>query len=138
MQRNTVIGTPYWMAPELIEGHDYGSKVDVWSLGIMMREMLEFEPPYMDLPSAKALFLIITRGLPPLTNANQYSAELNDCLEKMLAKDAEDRLDSIELLQHPFMLKACTANDFAFFLTQEQSTQGVEFDEERDRGCIVA
>jgi serine/threonine protein kinase len=56
-QRNTVIGTPYWMAPELIEGHDYGPKVDVWSLGIMLREMLEGEPPYMELPSAKVFLL---------------------------------------------------------------------------------
>jgi len=79
-KRNTVIGTPYWMAPELIEGHDYGAKVDIWSLGIMVREMLEGEPPYLELPSAKALFLIITRGLPELKNPGKFSNHLKDFL----------------------------------------------------------
>ena len=102
-QRNTVIGTPYWMAPELIEGNNYGPKVDIWSLGIMVIEMLEFEPPYMDLPSAKALFLIITQGLPPLKNADRYSVELKNFLDKCLAKDQEKRLDAIDLLQVLFI-----------------------------------
>ena len=38
-KRNTVVGTPYWMAPELIRGHDYGTKVDVWSTGILVMEV---------------------------------------------------------------------------------------------------
>jgi serine/threonine protein kinase len=112
MKRNTVIGTPYWMAPELIESHDYGPKVDVWSMGIMVREMLEGEPPYMDLPSAKALFLIITKGLPELKNASKSSVELKDFLKLSLAKAASNRPDAIELLFHPFLTKACSTKEF--------------------------
>jgi len=111
-RRNTVIGTPYWMAPELIEGNDYGPKVDVWSLGIMVREMLEGEPPYMDLPSAKALFLIITKGLPDLKKPHKASENLKDFLRLCLLKDADARPDAIELIQHPFLACACTPKEF--------------------------
>jgi len=77
--RSSVIGTPYWMAPEMIKGEQYDTSVDNWSLGIMMMEMCEGQPPYIEYPPLRALFLISTKGIPPLNeDARSYSSELKE------------------------------------------------------------
>mmetsp|Transcript_30317 Transcript_30317/g.84725 ORF Transcript_30317/g.84725 Transcript_30317/m.84725 type:complete len:501 (+) Transcript_30317:50-1552(+) len=106
-KRNTVVGTPYWMAPELIRGHDYGIKVDIWSLGIMVMEMAEGEPPYMEFPPLRALFLITTKGIPDLKEPQKWSPEFRDFVSKCLIKEVDERPDAGQLLQHPFLQKAC-------------------------------
>jgi len=106
-KRNTIVGTPYWMAPELIRGQNYDQKVDVWSLGIMIMEMAEGEPPYMEFPPLRALFLITTKGIPPLNNPHKWSEEFQDFTNKCLEKEVEDRPDASDLLDHPFLQKAC-------------------------------
>jgi hypothetical protein len=106
-KRNTVVGTPYWMAPELIRGQDYGIKVDIWSLGIMLMEMAEGEPPYMEFPPLRALFLITTKGIPDLKEPSKWSADMKDFVRCTLIKEPEDRPDSITLLKHPFLKRAC-------------------------------
>jgi serine/threonine protein kinase len=87
------------MAPELIRGHDYGVKVDIWSLGIMVMEMAEGEPPYMEFPPLRALFLITTKGIPPLKATDKWSPEFRDFYDKCLEKDVEKRPDAAELLK---------------------------------------
>jgi len=107
MKRNTIVGTPYWMAPELIRGQEYDYKVDIWSLGIMAMEMAEGEPPYMDFPPLRALFLITTKGIPPLKESEKWSPDFEDFVAKCLEKDAERRPDATELIKHPFLKTAC-------------------------------
>jgi hypothetical protein len=111
-KRRTVVGTPYWMAPELIRGHDYGQKVDIWSLGIMLREMIEGEPPYMEFPPLRALFLITTKGIPPLDNEEKYSPELVRFYNRCLEKEVDKRPTAEELLQDPFMHMCCSGQEF--------------------------
>ena len=111
-KRNTVVGTPYWMAPELIRGYDYGTKVDVWSLGVMMIEMAEREPPYMDLPPLRALFLITTKEFPGLKEPEKWSSDFADFVGKCLKKEIKDRPEAADLLNHPFLKKSCAPEDF--------------------------
>lgn len=102
-KRQTIVGTPYWMAPELIRGIEYDQKVDIWSLGIMLMEMAEGEPPYMDYPPLRALFLITTKGIPGLKEPSKWSPKLTDFLLKCLTQDPAARPDANSLLEHPFL-----------------------------------
>jgi len=110
-QRNTIVGTPYWMAPELIRGQNYNQKVDIWSLGIMAMEMAEGEPPYMEFPPLRALFLITTKGIPELKSPT-WTSDFKDFVSKCLILDPDNRPDAADILKHPFLKRSCGPSDF--------------------------
>ena len=101
------------MSPEVIRGQNYDTKVDMWSTGIMTMEMMEGEPPYMEYPPLRALFLITTKGIPPVAQPELWSAEIKDFLDKCLDRAPENRPDATTLLQHPFLKKACSMSGLA-------------------------
>ena len=103
----TVIGTPYWMAPEVFteKRAGYDAKADIWSLGITAIECAVGEPPHSDVHPMRAIFLI-PKCPPPTLGPGNWSADFKDFVAKCLIKDPKARPSAAALLGHPFITGA--------------------------------
>uniref|UniRef100_A0A8C1LTN4 non-specific serine/threonine protein kinase n=1 Tax=Cyprinus carpio TaxID=7962 RepID=A0A8C1LTN4_CYPCA len=105
-KRKSLVGTPYWMAPEVVSKTPYGTEVDMWSLGIMVVEMIDGEPPYFSETPIAAMKRLRDEPAPTARNISRISPVLRDFLDSMLTRDPLERASAGDLLQHLFMLQA--------------------------------
>lgn len=159
-KRNTFTGTPYWMAPELVNAKDfhtfYDAKIDVWALGITCIEYAEMEPPMNNIAPMKVLLEIPKREPPRLKEPQKWSKEFIQFLQSCLVKDPERRLTAKQLSELPFVVN-CTdgpeilvelidealakAEEYrqqSEFNEQEQDLEGVDEEMKQKGGQLVA
>uniref|UniRef100_A0AAY5EJ75 non-specific serine/threonine protein kinase n=2 Tax=Electrophorus TaxID=8004 RepID=A0AAY5EJ75_ELEEL len=94
------------MAPEVISKSPYGTEVDVWSMGIMVVEMVDGEPPYFSETPVAAMKRLRDEPAPTVRNVQQVSPVLKDFLDRMLTRDPVERASATDLLEHPFLLQS--------------------------------
>jgi serine/threonine protein kinase len=102
-KRKTVVGSPFWMAPEVIRESHYDGRADVWSLGITLIEMAEGAPPHSNLNPLRAIFVIPNKPAPTLADPDNWSPEMLDFVRCCCQKDPNQRHDSALLSSHPFV-----------------------------------
>lgn len=102
---NTFVGSPYWMAPEVMMMTDYDGQVDIWSLGIFCLEMAYGKPPHTSSNHIQAMQIIVKESPPTLQGA-KWSNEFRDFVSMCLVKNPQHRAPISELLKTKFIKNA--------------------------------
>ena len=120
------------MAPEMMKDENYSFLVDIWSLGIICRELAEGKPPYADYLPIKAMYFIVNKGIPDISLKDAHSSEFLDFLDKCLDSDPKKRLSATELLNHPFLSRSCNQTEIPTLIQEAQQLINVQLLNEFD------
>jgi len=104
----TMIGTPYFMAPEVLMNLEYDNRADIWSMGITAYELACGQPPLADVHPMRAIFQIPNSPPPRLPEEYGFSPQFCQFIECCLQKDPKSRLTAKELLRLPFFKEVST------------------------------
>jgi len=108
---HTMVGTPWYIAPEMIEGRPYDHSVDIWSLGCTVLELATGRRPYHTLNAMAALFRMVQDRMPPIPP--NLSAECASFLKACWVWEPSKRPSAADLLKHPFVRLEVTSNSAA-------------------------
>ncbi|OSX57176.1 hypothetical protein POSPLADRAFT_1050231 [Postia placenta MAD-698-R-SB12] len=127
---DAVVGSPYWMAPEVIEQSGATTASDIWSVGCTVIELLEGKPPYHFLDPMPALFRIVQDDCPPIPDG--ASPIVKDFLYHCFQKDCNLRISAKKLLKHPWMVasrKQISGNQTSQDVAERRPQSNYNFDE---------
>ncbi|CAG9318354.1 unnamed protein product [Blepharisma stoltei] len=116
--RTTIVGTPYWMAPEVAEGKHYDMKCDIWSLGILAIEIAQGDPPFINESPMKVMNCLPQLPEPQLEGQNKWSFSFTNFISECLKKNPFERATASMLKKHTFIRNACTIHEFKQFLLE--------------------
>uniref|UniRef100_A0A3B5KZ16 non-specific serine/threonine protein kinase n=1 Tax=Xiphophorus couchianus TaxID=32473 RepID=A0A3B5KZ16_9TELE len=142
-RRDSFIGTPYWMAPEVVmcetsKDRPYDYKADIWSLGVTLIELAQIEPPNHEMNPMRVLLKIAKSEPPTLMHPSRWSPEFNDFLRRALDKNVDNRWNSTQLLQHPFVTSVTDSRPLRELIAEakaevtEEIEDGKEEEEEEE------
>ncbi|KAM4620564.1 serine/threonine-protein kinase 10 isoform 2-T2 [Polymixia lowei] len=138
-RRDSFIGTPYWMAPEVVmcetmKDAPYDYKADIWSLGITLIELAQIEPPHHELNPMRVLLKIAKSEPPTLDQPHKWSREFKDFLRKALDKNPESRPTAAQLIEHPFVSSVTSNRPLRELVAEAKAEVMEEIEDNREEG----
>ncbi|KAF7663941.1 hypothetical protein LDENG_00195700 [Lucifuga dentata] len=138
-RRDSFIGTPYWMAPEVVmcetmKDAPYDYKADIWSLGITLIELAQIEPPHHELNPMRVLLKIAKSEPPTLDYPHKWSQEFRDFLKKALDKNPESRPTAAQLIKHPFVSSITSNRPLMELVAEAKAEVMEEIEDNREEG----
>ncbi|XP_023147840.1 STE20-like kinase b [Amphiprion ocellaris] len=136
-RRDSFIGTPYWMAPEVVmcetsKDRPYDYKADIWSLGVTLIELAQVEPPNHEMNPMRVLLKIAKADPPTLMQPSRWSPEFSDFLKRCLDKNVDNRWTAPQLLQHSFVSTVADSRPLRELIAEAKAEVTEEIEEHKE------
>ncbi|XP_057703739.1 STE20-like serine/threonine-protein kinase isoform X1 [Corythoichthys intestinalis] len=136
-RRDSFIGTPYWMAPEVVmcetsKDRPYDYKADIWSLGVTLIELAQIEPPNHEMNPMRVLLKIAKSEPPTLMQPSRWTPDFNDFLRRALDKNVDNRWGPLQLLQHPFVASVIDSKPLRELIAEAKAEVTEEIEDSKE------